>query len=120
MRMGRSSCVCAGTALLLVAACATPSHVNSGFAALKRGDNPTAEAEFKAALQEKPNDPYALLNLAAVYENTGRSEEAVPLFKQVILVGKDIYPRRVTQKREANKSLADIAADDLSRIPGAT
>ncbi len=47
-----------------------------GFRYLKQGHYAEAEKYLEQALSENPNNPYAILNLGAVYQNTGRAEKA--------------------------------------------
>lgn len=106
------------SALLLLSSCifAPPDHAQMGYEAITKGDYATAESELNKALADNPNNPYALLNMGAVYQNTGRGAQAVPLYQKVLVAGKDVYPDRVSKDDEAKRSLADIARDNLKAM----
>jgi Tfp pilus assembly protein PilF len=81
-----------GTALLL-SACATakPSLVEQGYergalgvAALHRGDYAKAEALLDEKRGLKDGDPARLINLGTVYMETGRSADAVQMWRQAL------------------------------------
>ena len=55
-----------------------------GFQYLQRGDYAQAEKYLDQALSENPNNPYAILNLGAVYQNTGRAEKARKTYEKLI------------------------------------
>ena len=93
------------------------AHMQAGFKALQQGDYSRAEPELKQALADDPSDPFSKLNLGAVYQNTGRADQAVPLYRDVLVSGKDIYPKRTSGAATPRQSLAEIAQDNLSKIP---
>jgi Tfp pilus assembly protein PilF len=81
-----------GTAFLL-SACATaePSFVEQGYergalgvAALHRGDYAKAETLLEEKRGLKDNDPARLINLGTVYMQTGRSADAVQMWRQAL------------------------------------
>ena len=101
----------------LISGCAVHSgHVNKGFDAFTAQDYVTAEKEFLAALDDNKNNPYAQLNLAAVYQNTGRAQEAVPLYLKVLETGKNVRPSRKANADEANPTLAELAQANLLKM----
>ena len=54
--------------------------VNQGFEELSNSNYLEAEAYLLAALDVNPNNPYTLLNLGVVYQDTGRIKEAVQMY----------------------------------------
>ena len=78
-----------------------------------------AETEFKEALADDEDNPYAQLNLGAVYQNTGRPQLAIPLYQKVLETGKDVRPTRKANSEKADKekkdpTLAELAQANLS------
>ena len=57
---------------------------NRGFARLMSEDLTGAEADFKSALAISPDMELALANLASLYLNTARQDEAKPLVRRLI------------------------------------
>lgn len=76
-------------ALLAVAAplaLAFPAHAQSDIAssAIVQGAYADAEAKLLTELRSNPDQPEALLNLAAVYSKTGRTGEARSIYNRVL------------------------------------
>ena len=55
-----------------------------GFQAIKNHDWATAEQQLKAGLQQEPNNMSRQLNLAWVYAQTGRKDEAAALYRDIL------------------------------------
>jgi tetratricopeptide (TPR) repeat protein len=69
----------------------TPSQ--QAMDALARNDVVKAEAYGNQALKDNPNDPYALLALAIVYQHTGRPEGARQYYELVVSMhSEDLVP----------------------------
>lgn len=111
-------------AVLLVgsAACSTVNkHVTKGFEAFTENDYTIAEKEFLEAIKDDEDDPYAQLNLGALYQATGRPQMAVPLYIKVLESGKNIRPNRksLANTKEASPTLAEMAQANLDAIVAA-
>lgn len=57
-----------------------PERHAEGFAALRGGRVKRAESYFVQALRDAPNDPYALLAMGAIHEQTGREFDATTYY----------------------------------------
>ena len=57
---------------------------DQGFRAISAGNYAEAEKHLEQALSENPDNPYALLNMGVVYQNTGRPEKATEMYERVI------------------------------------
>ena len=55
-----------------------------GTGAIMNQDWETAEAQILEGLQNNPDDVFRLLNLAAVYGQTGREEEAAAIYRRIL------------------------------------
>jgi hypothetical protein len=99
----------------IVAGCAdsTPSPSDQGYAALQAGDYAKARDIFADLHAKDPRDAMAELNLAATYQDMGRMDLAEPLYRGVLVDGKGIVPPRTTNATDANRTLADIACNNL-------
>lgn len=105
------------TLAIAAGACATKfTAVDRGFEAFSKQDYVTAEREFTEALRDNPNNPYAQLNMAAVYQNTGRLQEAIPLYEKVLVTGRRIRPSRKANTTKGNPTLAELAQANLNAI----
>ncbi len=106
---------------LLTVGCATTrvgmGDVNKGYEYLKSREYAQAESYFLRALDADPDNPYALLDLGVVYQNTGRVGKAREMYKKVIDMDAENVPERVTKKEMQGQSLSDIARRNLSALP---
>lgn len=84
------SCVVAAS-LLSASAFASSSADGSALAyeAIQKGDWAAAESTLRQGLQQNPEDPMRLLNLAYVLQNTGRASEAASVYEQVLQLNRD-------------------------------
>ena len=105
--------------LLLVGCSSTPEKApdvdlsEQAFEAISAGDYEKAEALLEVALSINPDNPYALLNLGVVYQNTGRVENAREQYVKIILLdAKETVVRSNVEGMEG-KSLVDIAKENL-------
>ena len=55
-----------------------------GTRAIMNQDWETAEAQILAGLEEHPGDVFRLLNLAAIYGQTDRKEDAAAIYRQIL------------------------------------
>ena len=75
-----------------------------------------AEAFFDVARSVNPYNPYVLLNLGVVYQNTGRIEDARRMYRQVIELNPTQRVDKSTEVQHRGKSLADIAKINLANL----
>jgi Tfp pilus assembly protein PilF len=91
------------------------SEAQIGFDFLQAGDAAHAVSHLQAALALKPDDPYVQLDLAAADDRLGKFSDAKPLYEKVLVSGKDVRP--VGAGADDHRTLADIAAADLAKLP---
>jgi len=86
---------------------------NQGFAAVSNSNYPEAEAYLLVSLNLNPNNPYTLLNLGAVYPNTGRTLQALQMYERVVEL--DLEEVAVQSNREGynGRVLSEIARENL-------
>ena len=89
---------------------------NKGYEAMIRQDYDEAEAFFDLALSVNPVNPYALLNLGVVYQNTGRIEKAKNMYQKVIELNFEIKAAHTTDTTYQGKTLAEIAETNLRTL----
>ena len=85
----------------------------TGFQAIAAGNFPMAERQINAAMRAAPERPELMLNLAAVYLQTGRTAEARHLYAAVLrqpAVAMDMTSGAVLSSH-------DIAARGMQRLP---
>jgi Tfp pilus assembly protein PilF len=110
------------TAFLAVAlaGCATMTEDNrlatSGYEYIEKGDMSAAERELNAALDANPDNPYALLNLGVVYEQTGRTGDARDQYLRVIESNTSATAARSTVNDQRGEKLVDIAERNLDTL----
>jgi hypothetical protein len=91
---------------------------NEGFQALSAKDYGQAEASLEKALSISPDNPYALLNMGVVYQETGRLDEARKMYEKVIALKPKEVAEESTTVSSAGKRLGDIARENLELLEG--
>ena len=71
----------------------TESHFNRGVELYDQGKLAEAIDEYKLALRKNPGDPFALYNLAVVYQDQGKHEEAIALYRKILANTEDTNSR---------------------------
>ena len=84
-----------------------------GYQAIRNHDWATAEQQLLAGLQKSPDNAFAQLNLAWVYAQTGRKEEAAALYRQILERDKD---RVATLSSRDGQSMTLLARRGLARL----
>jgi tetratricopeptide (TPR) repeat protein len=93
---------------------------DSAMAALSKGDLVRAESQANDAMRRNPKDPYALLALAVVYQNTNRVELARQYYEVLISMHPQataIVGMGMTGQR---RTIDDIAKESLAALNGRT
>ena len=89
---------------------------NEGFQAISGKNYGQAETSLEKALSINPDNPYALLNMGVVYQETGRLSKARQMYEKVIA----LQPKEVAEESNtgsfAGKGLADIARENLKLL----
>jgi len=89
---------------------------NEAFQALSGNNYAQAEASLEKALSINPDNPYALLNMGVVYQETGRLDKARQMYERVIA----LQPKEIAEESNtgsfAGKGLADIARENLKLL----
>lgn len=107
--------------LLLLAGCtATPEHrsdlADQGYRALQAGEYGRAEKLLNAAIAERPDDPYALLNLAALHHNSGLHDSARTLYRRVIEMAPEGDVPEGTYLGDGSRKILTIARQRLNEL----
>ena len=111
--------------VLIITGCAGTSNssipydmtlANEGYKELMRNNYEQAEAFFELALSVNPENPYALLNLGVVYQNTGRFDKAKLMYQKVIDLNSQLTAKRSTDSKFEGKSLAEIAKINIRSL----
>ncbi len=87
-----------------------------GYEALQSGDYPQAEAFLDRALRQKPRDPYALLAMGAVHEQTGRAGSAAEYYRSAERYGESASAAVEPDSTEQGASVAVVARANLARL----
>ena len=70
------------------------------------GDLSAAESKLLAVLDKAPDDPYALLNLAFVYQKAGNQEKAREIYYRILSLRNNPYAELASGDNERVKSIA--------------
>lgn len=91
--------------------------VENGYTAMAGGDYYTAEYLLNQALRINDKNPYALLNLGVIHQETKRFDKAREFYQAVI----DLNPKQkaaaTNVKGYTGKNLADIARTNMQSLP---
>ena len=68
------------------------------------------------SLDIEPNNPYSLLNLGAVYQDTGRTWQAVEMYEKLIELNPEQTAIQSNKDRYRGRSLVEIAKENLRRL----
>jgi hypothetical protein len=89
---------------------------NQGFQEISGKNYGQAEVSLEKALSINPDNPYALLNMGVVYQETGRLDKARQMYKRLI----DLQPKDVAEESNtgslAGKGLVEIAKENLKLL----
>lgn len=86
-----------------------------GFNAIQRDDLTAAEARLIAQRAAEPSEPSVLLNLAHVYAKTGRADQALELYREV-LAGENVLMATATRAPAWSHDLARRGLDRTRSI----
>jgi hypothetical protein len=92
------------------------SLANQGFVELTKGNYLQAEASLLVALDLNPNNPYALLNLGAVYQDTGRTAKAVEMYEKILELNPGEAAFQSTRQEYNGEVLVEIAKENLKNL----
>ena len=92
------------------------SLANQGFVELTKGNYLQAEASLLVALDLNPNNPYALLNLGAVYQDTGRTAKAVEMYKKLLELNPGEAASQSNRPEYSGGTLVEIAKENLRSL----
>lgn len=104
--------------VVAVLAIAAPVHANDRtmYQVIAAGDYARAERLLLAERRETPERPELMLNLAAIYRETGRPELARALYAEIL----DQKPVAVDMMSGKTVLSHDIAATAMASLPSAT
>ena len=89
---------------------------HEGFVELSKGNYSLAEANLLVSLDIEPNNPYSILNLGAVYQDTGRTWQAVEMYEKLIELNPEQTAIQCNKDRYRGKNLAEIAKENLRNL----
>ena len=87
----------------------------AGYAALQNGDNTAARDYLAQSYAARPDDPFEEINYAAALQNTGEIDKAVPLYRDVIAKGGNVYGTEFTRPEVQGMSVAGVAKWNLAQ-----
>ena len=94
-------------------------YSNWGFDELSNGNYQKAEEYLQKALEANPDNPYAVLNMGVVYQNTGRKEQARKMYEKVLSLEerlKNKHAHRSNKDWARGEKLGKIARKNLETL----
>jgi len=108
---------------LVLGGCTTSPQVSQdmflsehGFAALSSSDYSEAEAYLLVALDINPNNPYTLLNLGVVFQDTGRTKEAIQMYQKVLELNPEETVVKSNKEGYSGKKIVELARENLKNL----
>ena len=108
---------------LVLWACANSVHVSQdmflsehGFVELSKGNYLEAEAYLLAAMEMNPTNPYTLLNLGVVFQDTGRTKEAIQMYQTVIELNPEETVVQSNREGYSGKKIVELARENLKNL----
>ena len=89
---------------------------HQGFLELSKGNYAMAEANLLTSLDIDPHNPYALLNLGAVYQDTGRTWQAIEMYEKIIELNPEQTAVESNNDKYKGKNLVEIAKKNLRSL----
>jgi len=90
--------------------------VEKGFQHLQKDELAAAETNFLEALKKNPDNPYAMLNLGVVYQNTNRLTKAAEMYNSVIRRNGTERVGKSTKTGAKGKTLVTLAKENLASL----
>lgn len=87
-----------------------------GYDKLQQNKLTEAKDYFLDSLQIDPENPYALINIAVVYEKEGQNKKAIQAYQKVLLSETNKIAKGSSDPNEVGKSLTQIANQGLKRL----
>lgn len=87
--------------------------VNKGYREMEAGNYSYAEIYLDSALSINPSNPLALLNMAVVYEKTGRENEARALYSALVRHNPSDASGTVLTVKDSDRSIAEVALEPM-------
>ena len=86
---------------------ASPAADDVGYRAIISRDWSTAEQQLLAGLEKDPSNVFRQLNLAWVYAQTGRKDEAAMIYRRILMADQDLVAAVSSGEGRSVKSLAE-------------
>ncbi len=97
-----------------------PASFNLARLAIKANDKPSARTRLRLILDESPNQPQALLFLAALFQQEGNDSEALKLWEQARANNPDAVEPRIYlarhHRQEKNSTAAQSMAEEAYKL----
>ena len=92
--------------------------IERGYDKLQAGQTDAARVFLEEALTIEPSNPYALINMAAVYEKSDQPRQAAVMYQAVIAGGTAALADRASAPERLGVPLLQIAREGLERLAG--
>ena len=90
--------------------------VNKGYREIEAGNYAYAEIYLDSALSINPSNPFALLNMAVVYEKTGRENEARALYTALIRRNPTDSAGAALTEENFGRGITEMARENLAAL----
>ena len=110
------SCLCFAGCASGPATAPDTELADEAFDLMLKGDYEQAEATLEVAQSINPDNPYVLLNLGVVYQNTGRVEKAREMYVRIILMNPQEIAGDSNVEDVQGKKIVDLAKQNLENL----
>ncbi|MBN2418017.1 MAG: type II secretion system secretin GspD, partial [Deltaproteobacteria bacterium] len=91
-------------------------RVELGYKYLQLGEYEKALKYYRKALDENPNNPYAIYNIGYIYQLQGEGEKAVDMYEKLIAMDPPERAIESSDPFQTGKRLTDMAKDNLKSL----
>ena len=110
------SCLCFAGCASGPATAPDTELADEAFELMLKGDYEQAEATLEVARSINPDNPYVLLNLGVVYQNTGRIDKAREMYVRIILLNPPEVARNSNVPDAQDQKIVDLAKQNLENL----
>ena len=89
-----------------------------GYESLQAGELNNAKMLFQKSLEVDGGNPYAILNMAVIYEKEGKTESAVKMYQTLIDSGTAAVANQASDPEKSGTPLVEIAKESILRLQG--
>ncbi len=89
-----------------------------GYESLQAGELNNAKMLFQKSLEVDGGNPFAILNMAVIYEKEGKTDSAVKMYQTLVDSGTAAVANQASDPEKSGMPLVEIAKESIIRLQG--